>query len=382
MDEFIPLNTSQENLPQYIREELAEIVRICKQNEHYCEKILMIWLFGSYARGEEINDVNIRHDGVMTEYQSDLDILVILKNKHNSARRHTRNGLDNKFRKSPLIKRSVHVLIEGLKHFKESLRLQRYWYADILREGIVLLNENNQQFEKSSPLTQDEQWNEAVFHYEKHANHVTSAKNGFGFYYQSEEYPAAIHTLHQLTERLTSIYLLVFTNYLPRTHDLIDLTRRMGVIDTQIKNIFPQKGEEDFKLFVLLNRAYVDARYEPNYHIEPEKIDVMMEWVAEFHRWVIPECLAKIDNIWPEKAYSKSCEPPGAYLDPVQVKTTELPIVRAKNAERREEAERKAKEEGLEREALKDKALKKERKEKERLRELLHKAGVDPGTDS
>ena len=42
------------------------------------DEVAMIWLFGSYARGDFINDRRVGKDGVVSEYQSDIDILLVL----------------------------------------------------------------------------------------------------------------------------------------------------------------------------------------------------------------------------------------------------------------------------------------------------------------
>jgi predicted nucleotidyltransferase len=53
-----------------------------------------IWLFGSYARGDYINDRRVDEYGVVSEYNSDVDILVVLRGK-------------DSFKKSKMIKKFV-----------------------------------------------------------------------------------------------------------------------------------------------------------------------------------------------------------------------------------------------------------------------------------
>ena len=71
----ITLNTSRDNVPDFIRHELDEVVAILR-DEPYGHKVLMIILFGSYARGDYINDERFNEEeGYFSEYHSDLDIL-------------------------------------------------------------------------------------------------------------------------------------------------------------------------------------------------------------------------------------------------------------------------------------------------------------------
>ena len=71
------MKDSLANLPQRKRGELVRIVSIIRESTPQAE---MIILFGSYARGDAVEDVTV--DGNTTyEYSSDFDILVIVKSK-------------------------------------------------------------------------------------------------------------------------------------------------------------------------------------------------------------------------------------------------------------------------------------------------------------
>ncbi|MHC4360946.1 MAG: nucleotidyltransferase domain-containing protein, partial [Planctomycetota bacterium] len=71
------MKKSLSHLPERKRGELARIVSIIRSSAPQAELII---LFGSYARGEAVEDVTV--DGHTTyEYSSDFDILVIVKSK-------------------------------------------------------------------------------------------------------------------------------------------------------------------------------------------------------------------------------------------------------------------------------------------------------------
>ncbi|HBS87330.1 MAG: hypothetical protein A2W91_17280 [Bacteroidetes bacterium GWF2_38_335] len=67
------MKTTTEQLPERNRAEINGIVSVIR------EKLpaQMIILFGSYARGEQVNDKYVE-DGITYEYQSDYDILVVM----------------------------------------------------------------------------------------------------------------------------------------------------------------------------------------------------------------------------------------------------------------------------------------------------------------
>jgi uncharacterized protein len=71
------MNDSLAKLPQRKRGKLARIVSIIRE---MAPKTEMIILFGSYARGDAVQDVTV--DGNTTyEYSSDFDILCIVKSQ-------------------------------------------------------------------------------------------------------------------------------------------------------------------------------------------------------------------------------------------------------------------------------------------------------------
>ena len=89
-------------------------------------------------------------------------------------------------------------------------------------------------------------------------------------HYQLDDYGATMYALHQMTERLFYTYLLVFTNYKPRGHILGELRYRIAKIDKKVWQVLPDNTEEEKANFLLLNKAYVDARYKTVYEVEKQ----------------------------------------------------------------------------------------------------------------
>lgn len=57
------------------------------------------------------------------------------------------------------------------------------------------------------------------------------------------------------------------TGYRPKTHDLAKLLHHAVEFDRRLEDVFPRATEEDKRLFGLLQKAYVDARYNREYAI-------------------------------------------------------------------------------------------------------------------
>ena len=82
------MKRSLSHLPKHKQEELKQIVSIITENA----EVEMIILFGSYARGDWVEDIYT--EGHITyEYKSDFDILVIVKNRLHTRRTITWNRI-------------------------------------------------------------------------------------------------------------------------------------------------------------------------------------------------------------------------------------------------------------------------------------------------
>ena len=83
--------------------------------------------------------------------------------------------------------------------------------------------------------------------------------------------------LHQAVERLYACLLLVETNYSPSTHSIKFLRSLAEQIDPELIAVWPRETKHDRRLFELLKRAYVDARYSEHYAITAEEL----VWLGE-----------------------------------------------------------------------------------------------------
>src|SRR6202022_3128713 len=61
---------------------------------------------------------------------------------------------------------------------------------------------------------------------------------GFSFYFSEKDYSYAAFMLHQVTERLYSAILLVFTRYKPNTHKLEELRSLVNTLDPCFIKVF------------------------------------------------------------------------------------------------------------------------------------------------
>jgi predicted nucleotidyltransferase len=70
--------TSLDNVPAEAQESIKLVTDLA--GRFFTKSLAMVWLFGSYARGEAINDKRVNQEtGTLSEYRSDIDILVVVR---------------------------------------------------------------------------------------------------------------------------------------------------------------------------------------------------------------------------------------------------------------------------------------------------------------
>ena len=106
---------------------------------------------------------------------------------------------------------------------------------------------------------------------------------------QSRSKEAAFQ-FHQATERLVHCTLLVMALYSPRSHKLNFLRSQAEQLDTRLIEAWPRATKFEQRCFELLRRAYVDARYSPQYKIADEELAWLGERVSVLQALVKMVC--------------------------------------------------------------------------------------------
>ena len=255
----------------------------------------MVILFGSYARGDWVEDTYT--EGHITyEYKSDFDILVIVKNRHYARRLMTWDKMESTIHNSRTIKTWATVIVHDIMEVNKALSKGRYFFTDVKKEGVLLYDSKRFKLEKAQKLSSEERKQIAQ---EDFKNWFITAKKflaGFDFYFRRRDYNIAAFLLHQATERFYTATLLVFTHYKPKEHDIKELGRQVSNLDPRFLPVFPRKTPEERRLFELLRKAYIDARYNRNYKITKKELEYLGERVKKLQRLTKEACKEKIES--------------------------------------------------------------------------------------
>ena len=290
------MNESLQNLPLTKQEELQHLTDLLSSYK----EVEMVILFGSYARGEYVEDTYVEN-GILYEYKSDYDLLVVTRNDDLKANFKIETRVDE-LQAIRMVKTPVSLIFHSGKHLNQALREGNYFFKDIKKEGIVLYDTGTVTLQNPKKLTAEEarqkaqeyfdQWFESagVFYEDFRHNFAKSEK---GRVYLN----MAAFLLHQATERYYTTILLVYTDYRAKEHNLERLNLRVKNCDPRFA-VFPQDTDEEKRLFELLRKAYVDARYKMDeYSITKAELDYLAEKVERLKELVEKLCGEKIEGI-------------------------------------------------------------------------------------
>jgi HEPN domain-containing protein/predicted nucleotidyltransferase len=275
-------------LPKHKREELRLIVEQILQ----LAKPQMIILFGSYARGNWVEDT-YKQGHITYEYKSDYDILVITETKKEANDQGLQRRIDQSLNWTAT---DVNLIYHHINQVNKNLESGWYFFSDIKKEGILLYDSGKFKLSRTKKLSAKQRVKIAR---EDFNMWFKSAKQFYGLYETCIErkwYKKAAFNLHQATECFYMAIMLVFTNYKPKTHDIEKLCRKTASFNPQFLKAFPQATKQQQTAFKLLKKAYIDARYKASYRITKKQLEYLAERVKKLQRLTKKICGERIES--------------------------------------------------------------------------------------
>ena len=294
-----------DHLPEAKRSELAFIVEIVRKGFEFAiarrtmprlrgGRLLKIILFGSYARGDWVEDP-------VGRYFSDYDLLVVVDREELTdvpefwAR--TEERLLEELASGKNLRTPVSLIYHSLDDVNEKLRLGRYFFMDIVREGILLFEEPGHPFAEPTPLSPAEALRETQDYFEEW---FESAENFFRLSQEARRNSMskeAAFLLHQATERFYHCLFPVRTLYSPKTHNLNQLRQLAEAMEPRLKEVWPRSTKFERRCYELLRDAYVKARYSRHYRISDDELAWLGARVEVLRQLVRELCEARIAEL-------------------------------------------------------------------------------------
>jgi len=283
------MKRSLAHLPKHKRDELKEVVAIITE----LADIEMIILFGSYARGNWVEDIYT--EGHITyEYKSDYDILVIAKEWRYARSINLWDKVENTIHGRKAIKTWVTLIVHDLREVNKALKRGQYFFSDIKKEGVLLYDSKRFELAEAQKLSPEERKLTAQQDFNYWFKSARYFFDNFKVNLEKRRYNIAAFELHQATERFYMTTLLVFTHYKPKEHDIKILSKRVSNLEPRFLPVFPRTTPEEERLFELLRKAYIDARYNPKYKITKKELDYLAGRVKQLQKLTKAICRERI----------------------------------------------------------------------------------------
>lgn len=283
------MKKSIEHLNDKKRTELGQVSRIILDN---CSDVIKIILYGSYARGDfrEAKDLD---PNAKSGHVSDYDILVVTSKKSTALDSQLWAKISQLCDNLNLsaITRIITIDIEAINI---KLAEGQYFYSDIKREGILLFDNCNFELASKRSLSLQERKRIAQDHFDEWFDNAKTFYFQFENAFRVKKYKNASFQLHQAAESAYKSVLLVYSNHCPSEHFLEFLGKNAEQYHQLMQNIFSRISKEDEDRFKLLEYAYIGGRYDPNYQITKNDLEILSQNVKKLLQVTKEVCEQKI----------------------------------------------------------------------------------------
>lgn len=294
------MKTTLHKRSKIIQEKLDSIVKeILTVAE---DKIATIILFGSYARGDWVND-EYQEGHITYSYQSDIDLMLLLKKGKFIGPAGSRitnkieKRLDDTLLRDPFSKDPwITLVFESINSMNAQLERGHYFFSDVKREGVLLYDSGEFKLSEIKILPWSERREIAKEDFDYWFNRGKGFLAGCKFQLERKDFCLSAFELHQATESFYNAILLVFSGYKPKLHDIRKLGSIAGNYSEKLWRIFSQSNAEQMQCFTLLVKAYIDARYNKHYSISKEQLLYLIDKVEKLEAVTEQICLEKINS--------------------------------------------------------------------------------------
>ena len=299
------MKTSLDHLPETKRRELARVVEILfadfeavlaggKSELKRNGQVLKVILFGSYARGDWVDDPN-------SGYVSDYDLLVVVNDDRLTDTQDFWADADEhllrEYQTTHKLTAPANFIVHSLTDLNKRLKRGQYFFRDIVRDGIALYEAPGHPLDKPKKLSAEEALKEAQGYFDEWfpsaENYRILADDAVDRGMPKE----AAFLFHQATERLYHCLLLVLTLYSPKSHKLNFLRSQCEQLAPAMAEAWPRGTRFEQRCFELLRRAYVDARYSPHYKISSEELVWLGQRLGMLQSLVQASCQKRLADL-------------------------------------------------------------------------------------
>lgn len=295
------MRTNIDHLPQLQQDELGRVIAILMEEFETVTgratqpwkrngKIYKIILFGSYARGDWVDEPE-------NGYQSDFDLLIVVSHRDLTEIADYWYVAEDRILRDPAIGRPVNIIVHSIDEVNQALKRGEYFWVDIARDGIALYELPGHTLAEPMPASPGDALQMAEGYFSDWLSKIDDAVEIAQFCVEKGKWRDAAFNLHQATERAYICFLLVRTLYFPRSHNIKFLRSLAEDNEPRLIEAWPRATKLDRRRFELLKRAYVEARYSANYEIGRDDLDALMQSIRRLRDLVEEVCRGRLEQL-------------------------------------------------------------------------------------
>lgn len=263
------MQTDLSHLPENKRAELAEIVRLIREEA----EVEIIILYGSYARGDWKEEKDLDPER-WSGHVSDYDLALVVAEPAQAE-----DGLlwQRVADKVNGVGFSAHVrpIVYDINEINMALAENRYFFFDIHEEGRLLYDSERFQLAEPKELGAEARRRLAEEYFGTWYGSATDFYMHYEFALEHDKFRSAAFNLNQATETAYKTILLVHTLYCPHEHMLDVLGRMAAEYGPVFDEIFPRDSEQQRDYFEQLDRAYIGSRYQTRFKVTRAELDYL-----------------------------------------------------------------------------------------------------------
>lgn len=303
------MKTDLHHLPERQQQELAKILEILltefeaartRGGGGTCDwrrggQVLKVILFGSYARNDWVDEPE-------NGYLSDFDLLIVVSHEKLTDIAEYWWAAEDRILRDPEIGRTVNLIVHDLADVNSALARGEYFWADIVRDGVVLHEVPGHALAEPKPKSSRDAFEVAERTFQTRLEDLdlrveTSAQQVANAAAGQHVRKWSAFLLHQSVEAAYACFLLIHTFYFPRSHNIKFLRSLAEDVDRRLAEAWPRESRIDRRRFELLKRAYVEARYSDQYDASVEDLEWLTAAAMRLRDLVAESCKARVAEL-------------------------------------------------------------------------------------
>jgi len=290
---FVIMKRSIRFLPPRKRQDLQQLTALIREQ---VKQVEMIVLFGSYAKNKYVDYDQRVEFGTPTYYMSDYDIVILTRKPIGAVEYSLYEKIKDRFfeNKNRPFHTHPQFVNYGIDDFNYALTKAHYFETEIKRDGIILYDSGAYKLARRRKLDYTEIRDRAQKYFDDKFTLALDLFENVSFDYKRGKYKLSSFHLHQSAENFLRTIPMVFILYGHKSHDLSELMNAAKKHTTDIFKAFPRDTAEEKRLFDLLQRAYIESRYNPDFEITKEDIDALIPKIEQLRDIVEKVCRERI----------------------------------------------------------------------------------------